>query len=539
MAVTNNQRANETTFNNAFLSRTRDSTTIARVGLLNTLTESGASITNLQRELNAILSFIGSLPNQANDYTNPWTNNQVGASTDSVAERLEAITARFKGTAGHAHTGADGEGSKVSAADLANVPLTGAFAQGVALTGVTGSSTDISTQMAGKTPSHGSSQVGVVSDFPYNKIQLRQASGADQGEYFRDGAGNLVFARLTEISGVWTLSYFVNLAGTETAYSFGSAVDVDWYFQSLYNPMVNPPTYDLSAFIPSENATQDVVDASGSQRGVVSTGAQTFAGAKTFSGNVVIQGTTTLAAALGGVLKAAAGVVSAGLVNLASEITGVLGVANGGTGKSSVTAGTVLIGNGTGAMTEVAPGTLGNVLQSDGTNWISGAASAGGGGGGALVWYESDLGPAPRVVVDGSAMRTREFGLADTQDLYCMVKVPATYSTGKPAKMYLPFYIVASSGAARLEAKVAHVRQGQVVSGVETYTSTNAAFTATGPLAGTNQKFILDLTSSIGQIASTNIAPGDILRVRLHRDSSDTANAPIYAATDAAEVTFS
>ena len=60
-------------------------------------------------------------------------------------------------------------------------------------------------------------------------------------------------------------------------------------------------------------------------------------------------------------------------------LAGTLAVANGGTGATTLTANNVVLGNGTSAVTFVAPGTLGNVLTSDGTTWVS---SAGGGGGG-------------------------------------------------------------------------------------------------------------------------------------------------------------
>lgn len=46
-----------------------------------------------------------------------------------------------------------------------------------------------------------------------------------------------------------------------------------------------------------------------------------------------------------------------------------LAVADGGTGASSLTG--VVIGNGTSAMTAIAPGTSGNVLKSDGSAWSS------------------------------------------------------------------------------------------------------------------------------------------------------------------------
>ena len=52
-------------------------------------------------------------------------------------------------------------------------------------------------------------------------------------------------------------------------------------------------------------------------------------------------------------------------------------VANGGTGASTLAANNVLLGNGTSALQTVSPGTLGNVLTSNGTTWISQAASSG------------------------------------------------------------------------------------------------------------------------------------------------------------------
>ncbi len=56
--------------------------------------------------------------------------------------------------------------------------------------------------------------------------------------------------------------------------------------------------------------------------------------------------------------------------------SGTLGVANGGTGASTLTSGSVIIGNGTSAPTFVAPGTAGNVLTSSGGVWASVAGTA-------------------------------------------------------------------------------------------------------------------------------------------------------------------
>jgi hypothetical protein len=53
--------------------------------------------------------------------------------------------------------------------------------------------------------------------------------------------------------------------------------------------------------------------------------------------------------------------------------TNPLQVANGGTGLTTITANSVLLGNGTGAPQLVAPGTSGNILTSNGTTWTSAA----------------------------------------------------------------------------------------------------------------------------------------------------------------------
>lgn len=59
-------------------------------------------------------------------------------------------------------------------------------------------------------------------------------------------------------------------------------------------------------------------------------------------------------------------------------ITGItpLGAAAGGTGLATITANNVILGNNTGIVQVVAPGTTGNVLTSDGTTWKSQAVPA-------------------------------------------------------------------------------------------------------------------------------------------------------------------
>ena len=65
-------------------------------------------------------------------------------------------------------------------------------------------------------------------------------------------------------------------------------------------------------------------------------------------------------------------------VDLTSQVTGTLPVANGGTGATTITANSVVLGNGTSAVQTVAPGTSGNILTSNGTTWQSTAPAASG-----------------------------------------------------------------------------------------------------------------------------------------------------------------
>jgi hypothetical protein len=53
------------------------------------------------------------------------------------------------------------------------------------------------------------------------------------------------------------------------------------------------------------------------------------------------------------------------------NLTNALGVSSGGTGRANLTLGSVLVGNNSGTVTLVAPGTANNVLTSNGTHWVS------------------------------------------------------------------------------------------------------------------------------------------------------------------------
>lgn len=140
--------------------------------------------------------------------------------------------------------------------------------------------------------------------------------------------------------------------------------------------------WDGSDFIKISGNTATVTSFSAGTTGLTPSTATT--GAVTLSGTLnAANGGTGLASYTVGDLVYASGTtaiskLAIGTANYfltssgtAPQWTQTLGAANGGTGKTSLTANTVILGNGTSAVQEVAPGTNGNVLTSNGTTWIS------------------------------------------------------------------------------------------------------------------------------------------------------------------------
>ena len=92
---------------------------------------------------------------------------------------------------------------------------------------------------------------------------------------------------------------------------------------------------------------------------------QSFSGNKTFTGNVVVQGTTTLSLLGAGIVSAnGSGLLSSGTIdrNSATYFTGTLSVANGGTGQNTFASNGVLYGNGTGGLLVATSSTTGQLL---------------------------------------------------------------------------------------------------------------------------------------------------------------------------------
>lgn len=289
MGVIDGTPVDAPTTNPAFVDSNADDFTTGKLDLNNNdPTVSGGFVVNIQKQFNSLGSWLGKSLLLAYNALPTFTNSQGLTATESILNRLEALSAKFHSSTGHPHDGSPGGGQQISAVSLVNVRLQGRFVGGVNILAFTGLSEDVSADFVAAFPSTGDAVQGVVVLPPNNRVVVRQATGANAGDTFVDGSGNIVYGRITEAAGVWTVSFFVMIGVTETPYNFTSSSNISYYYQQLYNPITNAPIYSELATIPSDNTTADTIDATVSQRGLINALAQTFGGIKTFFNNIIL-----------------------------------------------------------------------------------------------------------------------------------------------------------------------------------------------------------------------------------------------------------
>lgn len=119
MSVTNGQLADQNTFNNAFLSRTVDTSTIGRVDLLSANAASGPTMSDIQRLMNSLAFLLGVATSLAYNATMSWASDIVGVSGDTFKARIQALVATFHNSTGHKHDGTQGGGAAIPSTALA------------------------------------------------------------------------------------------------------------------------------------------------------------------------------------------------------------------------------------------------------------------------------------------------------------------------------------------------------------------------------------------------------------------------------------
>ena len=111
---------------------------------------------------------------------------------------------------------------------------------------VSGNSWGVSTQMSGQTSGGSDGVEGVVTNPSHNYVIIRNANSDD----IVDAGGNKVYGRITYVDPFWTLSFFSNYDGTETAYSFSGSTTIQWWVQKIYAPASRPvysPMFEVAS----------------------------------------------------------------------------------------------------------------------------------------------------------------------------------------------------------------------------------------------------------------------------------------------------
>lgn len=637
MGVLDGQAVSAGVTNPAFLDANADDTGVGIITLANNDPGTGAAVDNLQREHNSAASFMGKGLNSDFDDVPGYGNNQVGTPNQPLFDRIDALSQRFDNASGHSHNGGLGEGQRITASNLDAVPFRGFFIQGTRLTSVSGSSTTVTTQLSGKTPGGGIGVEGVVTSTPYNRVIIRQGSGANEGDAFVDAFGNVVYGRVTYAATVWTLSYYVMIGATETAYTFSGFPNVDWYYQEIYNPMVSPPVFSELAIIPSDNPTADVQTATTTLQGKVSlaitaqdVGSSTSAGTANAvvanadhthrgvasvakSGSSALYADVTLTGSGGTSLTQALqniDISSPALSTNAAQSVGASNSAGSGTasskddhthqgvhsvsksGSAQLFSDVTLTGTGGTSLTQTlqnidvsspalsstAPADIassavtgtgtttaradhvhrgvfsvhkngsaqlfGEITLSQGTNItitqsgndLSIAATGGGGGGGSLAWVEDVNSPIAAIENQNQVYL---YSNALGQQLYALIRVPNGYTAGSQVRLRTTFYSAGTSNTVLMRTQSTLIRTGTdaITSTTNQRTSTNTAVTLTAGTVNIPQALVLDLTDASGQINAVAIAAGDLIKIRLYRDT-DTSTVDVSLPVYGAEVTF-
>ena len=197
MSVVNGQIANQTTFNNAFLSRTAAATsTVAKLRLENSaIPASGAAIDNAQQAINETFDAVG-MSGIGDTTRKDYSSNNALANGDSHKVSLGKLDLKFGGFGvGHAHTGSVGDGDKVSASSLADYNDYFVVLQSITVPSASGTTFDVTSLMAGRNPGGGTAVEGVLTSAPDNRGLILSSTQLD---YIEDPVGGeRVYARVT------------------------------------------------------------------------------------------------------------------------------------------------------------------------------------------------------------------------------------------------------------------------------------------------------------------------------------------------------
>lgn len=153
-----------------------------------------------------------------------------------------------------------------------------------------------------------------------------------------------------------------------------------------------------------------------------------------------------------------------------------------------------------------------------------------------LIWRLISNGPSEN---DSGNLEVLDFDYLSAQEIWATIVVPSSYVAG--VQIFLTgglFSCTLTSGNVKFNATAYLVRAASTVLGTyaNSYVSTNAQVAVPGVASQVKAVGNVDLTSASGQINSVAVAAGDILLVKLIRD---TTNETSGAAADARLFRFS
>jgi len=323
-----------------------------------------------------------SIANGGNGLTATPTNGQIDIGTSS------GTFSRTNLTAGTGVTITNGNGAITISASGSGGTVTNLSPISITASGNTFSSTVAN---ASTTPtlsliiplaSQSGTTAGLLSNTDYATFNAKQSAlilGTGVQTFLATPSSANLLSAMTDKTGTGTVVFSTNPTLTNPTFTTPTlgAATANSISSGTLN-LTTPLTVN-SGGIGATTATQNFVfagPATGSTAGAPNFRALTAADLPAGSGSYIANQTTQQATSNFNI--SGSGIIGTSLSAGSLSLTTALSIANGGTGTSSLAANAVLIGNGTGAIQTLAPGITGNVLVSNGTNWVSQAAPASG-----------------------------------------------------------------------------------------------------------------------------------------------------------------
>ena len=187
--------------------------------------------------------------------------------------------------------------------------------------------------------------------------------------------------------------------------------------------------------------------------------------------------------------------VSGNTVSLSAPVS----VANGGSGRATLTANYVLLGNGTTAVQMIAPGTSGNVLTSNGTTWASTAANFGKGA--SVVKGGQDS-----ITTATTTTLTWQYALYDSSSVY---------SGATPTRLTVP------SGVSLVSVQACVIWSPNGVGYRQVYIRKNGIFANLTPADTTPTIAGINVNQNVAS-GLQSVTPGDYFETCVYQDSGST-----------------